>query len=80
VLATTDTPALRKLLADKGQPLPSVLASATEVAEVGLARLPFGPVYACFGPLRRFRAGWRRARVRLVARLSKQVFGGDCLP
>jgi short-subunit dehydrogenase len=77
VLAITDTPALRQVLAERGQPLPSRMASAAHVAEVGLARLPFGPVYDCFGPLRRFRAGWRRTRVRVVARLSKQVFGSD---
>ena len=75
VLAITDTPALRQLLAETGQPLPSRLASAAEVAEIGLARLAFGPVYDCFGPFRRLRAGWRRTRVRAVARMSKQVFG-----
>jgi short-subunit dehydrogenase len=75
VLAITDTPALRKVLADKGRPLPSRMASASHMAEVGLARLPFGPVYDCFGPLPRLRAGWRRTRVRVVARLSKKVLG-----
>src|SRR5881628_3379147 len=76
VLVITDTPALRKLLAEKGQPLPSRMASPARVAEMGLARLPLGPVYN-WGPLPRFRAGWRRARVRVVARLSKGVFGAD---
>jgi len=38
--------------------------------------LPLGPVYN-WGPLARFRAGWRRTRVRVVAALSKKVFGGD---
>jgi len=75
MLVMTDTPALRKLLAEKGQPLPSRMASPAEVAEVGLARLPLGPVYN-WGPLARFRAGWRRTRVRVVARLSQSVFGG----
>ena len=35
VLGTTDTPALRKLLAERGRSLPSGMASA-RVAEVGL--------------------------------------------
>ena len=75
-LSVTDTPMLRKLLAEKGQPLPSRMASPAHVAEVGLARLPLGPVYN-WGPLAGFRAGWRRTRVRLVAKLSKKVFGGN---
>lgn len=75
-LGITDTPALRKLLAEKGQPLPSRMASPADVAEVGLARLPLGPVYN-WGPFARWRAGWRRTRVRVVARLSQKVFGGD---
>lgn len=77
ILTITDTPALRQVLADRGQPPPSGMASAANVAEVGLARLPFGPVYDCFGPIRRLRAGWRRTRVRVVARMSRKVFGGD---
>ena len=76
VLAITDTPALRKVLADRGQPLPAKMASPADVAAAGLERLPFGPVYDSFGPLPRLRAGWRRTRVRVVARLSRKVFGG----
>lgn len=76
VLVITDTPALRKLLADKGQPVPSRMASAAHVAEVGLARLPFGPVYS-WGPLPRIRASWRRTRVRVVGALSTKVFGRE---
>jgi short-subunit dehydrogenase len=49
VLGMTDTPALRKLLADKGQPLPSRMASPARVAGIGLARLPLGPVYCNWG-------------------------------
>lgn len=75
VLTITDTPALRQLLTEKEQPLPSRLASPAQVAEIGLARLPLGPVYN-WGPLARFRAGWRRTRVRLVAKLSHKIFGG----
>lgn len=76
VLVMTDTPALRRLLAEKGQPVPSGIASAARVAEVGLARLPLGPVYS-WGPLAGLRAGWFRTRVRVFAALSKKVFGSD---
>jgi short-subunit dehydrogenase len=74
VLVTTDTPALRRLLADKRRPVPSRLASPARVAEVGLARIAQGPVYS-WGALAGLRARWFRARVRLVAGLSKSVFG-----
>jgi short-subunit dehydrogenase len=74
VLVTTDTPALRHLLAEKGQPVPSRMASATRVAEVALARLPLGPVYS-WGPFARLRAGWFRTRVRVITVLSRKVFG-----
>jgi short-subunit dehydrogenase len=73
VLVTTDTPALRRLLAEKGRPVPSRLASPVKVAEIGLARLPHGPVYG-WGPFARLRASGVRARVRLVAALSRKVF------
>jgi short-subunit dehydrogenase len=76
VLGITDTPELRRLLSEKGQAPPSRMASPAEVAEMGLARLPLGPVYN-WGPLARLRAGWRRARVRLVAALSRKIFVGD---
>ena len=78
VLVTTDTPALRRLLAEKGRPVPSRMASPARVAEVGLARLTRGPVYS-WGPLGGLRAGWFRARVRLFAALSRKVFGPDRL-
>ena len=74
-LVITDTPALRTLLAEKGQPVPSRMASPERVAEVALARLPLGPVYN-WGPFARWRAGWRRTRVRVVGKLSQRVFGG----
>lgn len=76
VLVTTDTPALRKLLSEKGQAVPSRLASPAEVAEVGLARLPHGPVYS-WGPMAGLRAHWFRARVRAVAGASRKIFGDD---
>jgi short-subunit dehydrogenase len=79
VMTTTDTPALRSLLAQKGVPLPAGLASAEAVAEVGLARLPHGPVHNWglqddeqgYAPSS---AAARRARVEMVAELSKSVF------
>lgn len=45
VLGRTDTPAHRKILADSGQPLPADMAMPDEVAEIGLAQLPHGPIY-----------------------------------
>lgn len=45
VLGRTDTPAHRKILEESGQPIPTDMASAEEVAEVGLAQLPYGPIY-----------------------------------
>lgn len=75
VLGITDTPELRRLLEEKGQPPPSRMASPADVAAAGLERLPLGPVFS-WGPLPRLRAGWRRARVRVIAALSRRVFGG----
>jgi hypothetical protein len=76
VLVTTDTPALRRLLADKGRPAPSRMASPARVAEIGLARLHQGPVYS-WGPLAGLRATGSRARVRLVTTLSRKILGDD---
>jgi len=80
VLGTTDTPALRALLASKGQPLPAGLASPDAVAAAALARLPFGPVHnvgfedddAGFAPSS---ASARRARVLAIDAASKHIFG-----
>lgn len=80
VMGMTDTPALRALLEEKGLPLPSNAASAEEVAAVGLARLPHGPVHnwglpddvAGYAPLS---AGDRRKRVLAVEAASSRVFG-----
>jgi short-subunit dehydrogenase len=80
VMHMTDTPALRTLLAQKGLPVPESIASSDEVAEVGLARLPHGPVHN-WG-LEDEVAGWallsasgRRARVLAVEQASRHVFG-----
>lgn len=80
VLSRTDTPALRALLADKGLPVPTVLASPDAVAEVGLARLPHGPIHnwgqddavAGFAILS---ARQRRARILAVDAASQSIFG-----
>ncbi len=80
IMHMTDTPALRKLLAEKGLPVPPSIASSEEVAEVGLARLSQGPVHN-WG-LEDDVAGWamlsasgRRARVLAIEEASKHVFG-----
>jgi short-subunit dehydrogenase len=80
ILGRTDTPALRALLASKGLPVPSGLASPEEVADVGLARLPFGPVHNW--NLRDDEVGYapnsaatRRERILAMERMSKDVFG-----
>jgi hypothetical protein len=61
-------------------PVPPGLAAPEEVAEVGLARLPFGPVHN-WG-LRDDEVGYapnsaamRRERILLVERMSQQIFG-----
>lgn len=45
ILGRTDTPAHRQLLESKGQAVPDNMASPDEVARIGLAQLPHGPVY-----------------------------------
>jgi len=44
VMGQTDTPAFRKYMAEHGMPFPENAASPDEVARVGLARLPHGPI------------------------------------
>ena len=80
VLGRTDTPAFRALLAEKGLPFPEGTAAPEEVAEIGLARLPHGPIHnwgqaddaAGFAPVS---AAARRARVMAIGAASRQVFG-----
>lgn len=45
ILGRTDTPAHRRIMEKKGIPIPAGLASADDVATVGLERLPHGPVH-----------------------------------
>jgi uncharacterized protein len=80
IMSITDTPMLRTLLAKNGLPLPTMAAEAEAVAELGLARLPHGPVQnwgyedhaAAFGLLS---AADRRKRVLVVEASSAKVFG-----
>lgn len=80
VMETTDTPALRQLLADKGLP-PVPMASAADVAAIGLERLPHGPVHhwakadgeAGFLPMS---ASTRRERIRMIDEIARPIFGG----
>ncbi len=45
ILGRTDTPAHRKLLESQGVSVPDDMAQPDDVAEVGLAQLPHGPIY-----------------------------------
>lgn len=79
-LGRTDTPMFRTFLADNGLPVPSDLADPVEVARVGLARLPHGPAADwgaeddAPGP-GGISAAKRRARVRMMAAMSADLFG-----
>lgn len=79
-LSTTDTPALRELLAQKGLPAPQGLASPDDVARLGLESLPDGPVrnwgqendvagYAPNSP------DVRRARILAIDQSTRRIFG-----
>jgi uncharacterized protein len=82
VMGMTDTPAFRALLAEKGLPVPEGIASPDDVAALGLARLPYGPIqnwgledevagYALIS------ASDRRKRVLAIEEASVHVFGKD---
>jgi uncharacterized protein len=45
VMTQTDTPAHRQLMQRLGMPIPQNMASADDVARIGLERLPHGPVH-----------------------------------
>ncbi|MES2158256.1 MAG: SDR family NAD(P)-dependent oxidoreductase [Pseudomonadota bacterium] len=45
ILGRTDTPEFRRWLESRGAPMPSDVATAADVARVGLERLPYGPVH-----------------------------------
>ena len=75
VLGRTDTPAHRELMEARGMPVPEGLASADEVARLGLERLPFGPV-CNWGEaddeakMSASSAAQRRERIRQIAAIS----------
>ena len=80
ILGQTDTPAFRATLAKRNLPVPPNLASPDAVAEVGLARLPHGPVHnwgleddvAGYAPSS---AATRRARILAIDQATKAIFG-----
>jgi uncharacterized protein len=80
VLGRTDTPAFRALLAEKGQPVPTDIASPDEVARIGLERLPQGPIHnwGLADDVTGYTissAAARRSRVLAVDRAAKQIYG-----
>lgn len=78
ILGRTDTPAFRAALQSKGLPIPANLAAPETVAEIGLSRLPDGPVYnwgvpddqAGFAPTS---ADARRSRIARLEEAAKAV-------
>ncbi|MEE4453924.1 SDR family NAD(P)-dependent oxidoreductase [Novosphingobium resinovorum] len=75
VIGRTDTPAHRELLEARGMSVPEGLADAAQVARLGLARLPFGPVCnwgeADDEPgMSATSAAQRRERIRRIAAIS----------
>jgi short-subunit dehydrogenase len=81
VMTTTDTPEFRRLLKSKGMPLFPGLASASDVAALGLARLADGPVVNWGlsddepGPSS-VSPKARRERILAVNEMTKSIFGG----
>ena len=80
VLNRTDTPAFRTLLQEKGMAMPEGIASPTDVARIGLERLPYGPIHN-WGQADDERgmagssAAERRERVLAIDRITGQLFG-----
>jgi len=82
ILGRTDTPALREVLAIRNLPVPPGLATPEEVAEVGLERLPHGPIHnwgqgedeTGVSPVS---AAARRARILAIDASTRDIFGGD---
>ena len=79
-LGRTDTPELRRFLAEKGLPVPPDLASPEAVAALGLERLPHGPIQNWgqaddeVGRLPQS-AAQRRQRVEMIAQASRAIYG-----
>ena len=79
-LGRTDTPELRRFLAEKGLPVPADLATPEAVADLGLERLPHGPIQNFgqaddeVGRLPQS-AAQRRRRVEMIAQASRALYG-----
>ncbi len=79
-LGRTDTPELRRFLTEKGLPIPSDLASPEAAVELGLARLPQGPIQNWgqaddeVGRLPQS-AAQRRQRVEMIVQASRAIYG-----
>ncbi len=84
VLGKTDTPEFRRYMAEKGMPLPADCAAADDVARVGLARLPHGPIKNWGEDDDEARmtsqsAAQRRERIVAIERMTKQMIGQDAV-
>lgn len=80
VLGRTDTPEFRRYLAEKNMPLPADAASSSEVARIGLERLPHGPIHNWgqaddAAGMSNLSAAQRRERVLMIDRITSQLFG-----
>jgi short-subunit dehydrogenase len=79
VMSTTDTPEFRRLMAERGLPVPPGIADADAVAALGLERLPHGPIQN-WGEaddqigMAGVSAAQRRERVVMVSDITKQMF------
>jgi len=78
-LGRTDTPMLRRFLADQGLPLPDGLAKPHDVVIEALAKLPFGPgadygVDDSDAGLAGISAWQRRERVKMIAASTQSIF------
>lgn len=82
ILGRTDTPAHRKLLESKGASIPDDMAQPDDVAAIGLAQLPHGPIYNWGQP--NDVAGYapnspddRRARIVAIEEMMSAYSGGQ---
>jgi uncharacterized protein len=82
IMGKTDTPAHRELMDKLGVPFPEDAADADEVAALGLARLPHGPVQN-WGEeddqvgMAGMSAAQRRARIEMIEQMSRQYANQD---
>jgi uncharacterized protein len=82
IMGKTDTPAHRELMDKLGVPFPDDAADADEVAALGLARLPYGPVQN-WGEaddevgMAGMSAAQRRQRIEMIEAMSRQYANQD---